>query len=167
MRSFSIMLCVLYFSGCQGKPVETAPMPKSSQATSERRAATLAEQKLCSDQSKKAYDESRLEPDVKGFKTISTDYTSHYDPVRNVCFVLLETTDSVDGGQNIMTVYSVMDAFERKIYGHYMWTSDKKKKYWEVSPIECEVTPTDSEKTVCKTEDEFKQLVSVNYGLGF
>jgi hypothetical protein len=51
------------------------------------------------------------------------------------------------------------DAAERRVYAAYLWISGT-KKYWEVPPSQCELTPSYTEKRFCKTEDEFNAFIA-------
>lgn len=51
------------------------------------------------------------------------------------------------------------DAFEGKVYANYIWRSDKRKKYWEVTPFDCKVMLLSGEERLCHSSDEFDALV--------
>jgi len=52
------------------------------------------------------------------------------------------------------------DAFERRIFATYGWTSQAGKKYWEVPPRTCELTPTSHETINCSSKEEFDAFVA-------
>lgn len=85
-------------------------------------------------------------------------FTNHYDPALRVCFVLIESASSTTSGRSFSKV--LLDAYEGKEYGSYLWFPDPVKKYWEVPPFECHVLTAVGEKRVCKSDDEFNALVN-------
>jgi hypothetical protein len=93
----------------------------------------------------------------KAQKDHIASFGSHYNTKLNRCFIEIEDFNQV--GTNSVTTKSVIDAFEGKPYGAYMWKSDAVKKYWEVPPMGCEVTVADGTKKTCKSADEFDELV--------
>ncbi len=95
-----------------------------------------------------------------GLKTvnISGDYQSHYNVKLGKCLMLIERTDMLDS-QSITTAY-VVDANERRQYAIYVWMSREGKKYWEVPPMACELTPSFREKRSCKTREEFDDFIA-------
>ena len=54
----------------------------------------------------------------------------------------------------------LMDAFERRDYGSYLWSSRQDKKYWEVPPTSCELVPSLRAKHYCKSREEFDAFVA-------
>lgn len=61
------------------------------------------------------------------------------------------------------TVYTfkfVMDAFENKNFGEYIWHTDEAKKYWEVPPMKCNVVALSGEMQISQSEDEFRKLAA-------
>ena len=72
--------------------------------------------------------------------------------------MLVETTNMA-GSQSDTSAY-LMDANERRQYAFYLWISKKDKKYWEVPPISCELTPSLREKKVCTSREEFDAFVA-------
>jgi len=85
---------------------------------------------------------------------MSADYQSHYNTKLGKCLMLVETTDMLFGSQFTTTAY-VMDANERRQYATYGWTSRQGKKYWEVPPTTCELTPSLRDKRFCSSREEF------------
>ncbi len=87
-------------------------------------------------------------------------YSSHYNDKLNKCFVwiLATTVDNATG--NITTSQILEDAFEGKVFGSYIWVSDKVKKYWEVPPQECDMILITGEKKNCVSSDEFDELAN-------
>jgi len=74
------------------------------------------------------------------------------------CFIVVRQTKPLHG--QILDSSTLFDAFEAKIYGQYIWSSQKDKKYWGVPPIRCTVTTSDGTAKVCKSDVEFAQLAS-------
>lgn len=104
--------------------------------------------------------QARAEFTAEGFeKKEFADFTNHYNVALNKCFVLVENTDAKTTPGTIWADKTLPDAFEGKIYGEYMWRSDKSQKYWEVPPVKCEVTTLSGEEKNCTSSDEFDALV--------
>ena len=59
-----------------------------------------------------------------------------------------------------MTSVVLMDAYERRVYAQYMWSTKTGKKYWEIPPMQCDVTPTAKQTTTCSSRDEFDGFVA-------
>lgn len=119
-------------------------------APASEKSATLDLQAKCAEQAKKAFERTGLgEKDLAG-------YQNHYSNKFNRCFVEIESTAPL--GANFVTTKTLLDAFEEKVYGLYMWKSDNVKKYWEVSPMACHVISVAGEKVLCHSDDEFEQL---------
>jgi hypothetical protein len=74
--------------------------------------------------------------------------------------MLIETTSSL-AGKTSTSAY-LMDANERRQYAFYLWMTKKDKKYWEVPPLSCELTPSLKEKKSCASREEFDEFVA-NY----
>jgi hypothetical protein len=72
---------------------------------------------------------------------------------------MLVTREYGFGGKS-STSKNLYDAIERRFYAAYLWTSRADKKYWEVPPMVCELTPSHGEKKYCKSEDEFNAFVA-------
>ena len=59
----------------------------------------------------------------------------------------------------VFTSRFLLDAYEQREYGEYIWMSDKVKKYWEVQPIVCKEIPLAGDDQVCHSDDEYKAIV--------
>jgi hypothetical protein len=88
-------------------------------------------------------------------------FTNHFNSKFNKCYMEIQDTDSKSTPGTIITSTTLSDAFEGKVYGTYIWASDKTKKYWQVPPLECDVTLPNGEKKVCHSSDEFDNLIKV------
>jgi|SRR5271167_1851800 len=86
------------------------------------------------------------------------DYESHYSAKVDKCFIHIQDTS---GTEPRWTSQTVFDAFEGKGYGVYVWHNDRAKKYWEVPPVECEVTQPSGDKRACHSDDEFTEMVKL------
>jgi hypothetical protein len=128
------------------------------------RAQSLDQQERCAQQAKRAYAETDAEFEAYNRaatqKTVrfSGVYQSHYNVKLGKCLMLVETRDMI-GSQSITTAY-VTDANERRQYATYFWISREGKKYWEVPPMSCELTPSLREKSFCKTREEFDEFAA-------
>lgn len=85
----------------------------------------------------------------------NADYSSHFNPKNNICYVGIWSMDDAKGGGTVY-VDNVYNAFERTAYASFMKT----------------VTPTKSEVVLCTVDDsqgkslpEFDALVLKKYGL--
>jgi hypothetical protein len=123
---------------------------------------TLDQQERCAQQARRAFQqiqaEARISNQKFGSNQISSDYQSHYNTKSGKCLMLVETTNMA-GSQSDTSAY-LMDANERRQYAFYLWISKKDKKYWEVPPISCELTPSLREKKVCTSREEFDAFVA-------
>ncbi len=121
--------------------------------TSSAQTASLDLQEKCAKQAQQAFKRDGFE------KEQLASFSNHYSEKLNKCFVRYDTTDA-SSTPGIMFVNKVVsDAFEGKVYGEYMWRSDKVKKYWEVPPVQCTVTLPSGEEKTCHSPDEFDTLV--------
>jgi hypothetical protein len=119
------------------------------------RPATLAQQKLCADQARKTFD--------KDYAGQNADFTSHYDPKVNVCYIMVHVYPKAG---ELTWSEIVLDAFELRVYANTIWSNPEHKKYWEVVPLECYVKPLGSDKTFCHSANEFETLVEKYFGIG-
>jgi hypothetical protein len=130
------------------------------------RAQSLDQQERCAQQAKRAYADEMTATALdaqNGAETqkivhISSDYQSHYNVKLGKCLMLVEKRDML--GSQSTTIAYVMDANERRQYATYVWMSREGKKYWEVPPMACELTPNLREKRFCKTREEFDEFVA-------
>jgi hypothetical protein len=113
-------------------------------------AQTLQQQEMCAKQAKKYFEDQIRDG----------DYQSHYNTKLGKCLVLIHQTLSPGAGVGVQIIRQLSDAYERHIYADYFWMSVQGKKYWEVKPMVCELTPTLAEKRLCENDDEFKALIS-------
>lgn len=84
---------------------------------------------------------------------------NHYNAQLNKCFMEVQDTDTKSAPGQIVTSRNVLDAFEGKMYASYIWSTEKNKKYWEVPPLECKVTSLSGGEKVCRSSEEFDELV--------
>jgi hypothetical protein len=159
------MLAYLILAGCNGPQpgqskqqaspaVETALAPDDP---SQPRLATLAQQKVCAEQAEKQFNSTSASQG-------SAEFTSHYDARANVCYIMVHDARVSYGNPTVSVV--VYDAFEGRVYANYMWINSQKKKYWEVAPMECDVKPRGQPEIVCKSSDEFEELIDKYFGIG-
>lgn len=122
-------------------------------AEEQMKTASLALQGKCAEQARKAFD-------ALGFGVNDmADYSNHYNAKLNKCMMRLE--HQLATGQVIYVFKNVLDAFENKDVGTYVWHTVGDKKYWEVPPSQCHVVSTSGEKQACQSEDEFNKLTDV------
>jgi len=89
---------------------------------------------------------------------ISASYESHYNTKLNKCFMTVSTVNM--STPRLTTSKFLLDAYEQRGYAEYMWMADKVKKFWEVPPVDCRLTPTSTDERVCKSEEEYKAFVA-------
>jgi hypothetical protein len=82
------------------------------------------------------------------------EYTNHYNEAMNKCFILFMQHSGV------WDIQTLSDAYERKIYGQYMWHVVSGKKYWENPPTSCSVTLPSAEEKTCNSKEEFYNLIA-------
>jgi hypothetical protein len=80
-----------------------------------------------------------------------------------VCYVRVHRANEDYGVPVVSDV--VYDAFEGRVYANYVWTNSQQKKYWEVAPAECSVKPREQPEIVCRSSEEFDELVDKNFGI--
>ena len=125
------------------------------------RAQSLDQQERCAQQAKRAYAELETQNGAETQKTVrlSGDYQSHYNVKLGKCLMLVERRDMLNDSRFTTTAY-VIDANERRQYATYVWMSREGKKYWEVPPMACELTPSLREKRFCKTHEKFGEFAA-------
>ena len=85
--------------------------------------------------------------------------SNHYNPKLGKCLMLIEDMDAKTVRGQVTTSKTLSDAFEGKVYASYIWSTQKDKKYWEVPPLECKVTPLSGEEQTCHSDAEFDALI--------
>jgi len=109
---------------------------------------------MCDEQAAKKFSEN-------GHEKYDT-YTSNYDPTVNVCYIRV---NSISVGKIPVTAAVVYDAFGGRMYANYMWINSQNKKYWEVSPSQCEIHIPGKPDETCKTAAEFDELTEKYFGV--
>jgi len=115
---------------------------------------TIELQEKCAKQAELVFKQSGWEA-----KDVIAEFSNHYNSKLNRCFMRVEKTDPTIVTKTIFTTKFVFDAFERKSYAEYTWKTEPGKKYWEVAPTECAVTLADGTRKMCRSSDEFDELV--------
>jgi outer membrane murein-binding lipoprotein Lpp len=124
------------------------------------RSAVLDADEKCAKQAEAEFKERAWE---KGW---TASFTNHYNGDLGKCFLLFESTSTTAFGGETIQKRFLFDAYERKQYGTYWWSSSSGKKYWEVKPRDCQVTMPSGEKKTCGSEDEFNELLKTYMGRG-
>ena len=121
----------------------------------------------CAEQAKKMFNEYKSEPLANIFlkdpqpRELDTGYQSHYNAKLGKCFMEITSTTIFDQLGGDASFYRFLaDAYERRLYADYMWTSRKDKKYWEVPPTICRLIASSASEQICKSEDEYKAFVA-------
>ena len=130
------------------------PTVKAQQPLFTPEAATLAQQKMCDEQAAKKFKEN-------GHASSLDTYTSHYDPIVNVCFIRVEAY----AGNPMVLTDVVYDAFGGRVYAKYLWTNPHNKRFWEVSPSECEIHIPGKPDETCRSAKEFDELTEKYFGV--
>lgn len=122
----------------------------------------LAQQKMCAEQAHKDFAERFTQTD----SNVSSQYTSHYDPKTNTCYVMFHTLIGADengrGDHLVTNGFSVVDAFERREYASSFFSGlSGLQVTW------CYISRPGHEKEPCKTKAEFLHLVDKYFGIGF
>lgn len=143
-------LGVLVGNTPRSRPVTTIKHSADEQPIFTPLAASLEQQKMCDEQAaKRVHEEDQFEKKFlgKGQNTIETDYTSHYDPKVNVCYVRINSIWATGMGA------SVIDAFEGRVYASYGSGSNNAKPAW------CKIFIPGKDIQVCQSQDQFDSLV--------
>jgi Rap1a immunity proteins len=114
---------------------------------------SLSSQAICAAQAKKMLEEWQAST-----KFILVSYSNHYNTKLGKCLMLIEYRQMVGGNPTQSKV--LMDAFEERVYADYFWINTEKKKYWEVPPTNCHLTPSYGKTKDCKSEEEFDAFVA-------
>ena len=117
----------------------------------ERSVSVLFERRQrCADQAQKVFSRSGWKPtDMAGFE-------NHYSAKLDKCFIAV--FGSLSGDSHSRTI---MDAFEGKEYGTYIWTNPTGKPAQDVAPMRCSVVTPSGETLKCRSDDEFTTMVKV------
>jgi hypothetical protein len=163
MKTVSAFVALALLLSCNSKP-ESQHANVAPPASDPPR-PTLEQQKMCAEQARKDFDEDQRQYRESFGNTSSqlSDYTSHFDSQKNICYVRIDST--LTNGGVPSTAITVYDAFERRVYASYLWINSQKKKYWEVKPVECEIDPPKETKITCGSSEEFDQLVDKWFGV--
>lgn len=140
---------------------------KTEKDHEEHSPSSMSQQKECTEQAKKFYD------DNGGFKFhpfFDNTYTSHYDSRTSACYMLVSIDKRVccagrAASDRVVTgilAYEVYDAFEGREVGH-MEYKPLDDSWW--SEYTCHVQPIDEKEIGCKTRDDFFTLIKKYFGL--
>ena len=134
--------------GCNThSPSVNAAKPSDAQPLFTPQAANLPQQKMCDEQAGRKFHEF-------GYGK-SDDYTSHYDPTVNVCYIRIHSV----GTNPAMVADVVYDAFGGREYGNYTWM------YSEVAPTTCEIRIPGKPVEKCNSPEEFDRLTEKYFGV--
>ena len=122
--------------------------------TTERREATLAEQKMYADQAAKV---DAQDPGKSSTNTVTHNYTSHYDPKANVCYVMIYNM-YLNKDNSAFTTIALVDAFEGRGYGLFTESPTGHVN-------QCMIPIDHSHDNNCRSQTEFKALALKLYGI--
>jgi hypothetical protein len=144
---------VAYSQAVAIRELQRQVLELSAKVESKARNASLDLQEKCAKQAQEVFKVSGKEKEqLAGFE-------NHYNEKLNRCFMTIQDTDVKTAPGGITTSKFLLDAFEGKYLGTFIWQSDKLKKAREVPPFQCDVTLPSGEKRVCHSSDEFNELV--------
>jgi len=86
------------------------------------------------------------------------DFSDHFNPKFNKCFMEIADTQSSSVKGQILGSRALTDAFEGKVYGNYIFSTQKGKQFWEVPPLECYVVKLSGEQEHCHSFEEYQSL---------
>jgi hypothetical protein len=159
-----LALCIPLGCDTRNRSVNTAkPTGEAKQPLFTPEAASLSQQKMCDEQAAKRFHENENSDDfhLKKKNPPISDYTSHYDPAVNVCYVRIHSITA-----NPATVGdTVYDAFGGRVFASYVWVNPQGKTFWEVSPSECTIHIPGKPDEKCKTDTEFDELTEKYFGV--
>jgi len=147
--------------GCDTRGLSIYPAkPAGAKPLFKPEAATLEQQKMCDEQAVKKFHDDETTALHIGDKP-EYSYTSHYDPAVNVCYVRVHTF-----GANPPSVTDVVyDAFGGRVFASYIWVNGQNKKFWEVSPSECDIEIPGKPEEKCTSDTEFDELTDKYFGV--
>jgi len=149
MKATPILLTLLIFNGCA-----KAPAPAAKYHDQESTTATLSQQKMCSDQAEKSFNQTGYSEASKG--SLGNTYTNHFDAAANICYIEI-TTRSMSGNESLYG-HVIYDAFEWRAYGSFSKTTRNPK------PFECVLKPRDQAEIQCNSQDEFDAFALKYFG---
>jgi hypothetical protein len=153
-------------SGCNRESQPAAPATPAAIAGAQPlftpQPASLAQQKMCDEQTGKKVKENQSDFFDKKNPPV-TSYTSHYDPTENICYVRVDSLSVDKTGNSVSAV--VYDAFGGRVYANYIWINSQGKKYWEVAPTECDISIPGKPEQQCKSDTEFDELTEQYFGV--
>ena len=126
-------------------------------------AASLAQQKMCDEQAAKRFHEDVNSDDFGNKKKNPpiSNYTSHYDPAVNVCYVRIRSVY----GKPAMVSDIVYDGFGGRVYANYAWGEAPGEKLGDDSPSECEINIPGKPAEKCTTATHFDELTEKYFGV--
>jgi hypothetical protein len=113
--------------------------------------ASLAQQKMCDEQAAKKFREY-----TAGSAAVS-HYTSRYDPAVNVCYIRVYY---VGGGKSAIVTDTIYDAFGGRVYAAYGWSESRGDV-----PTMCKLFIPDKPVQLCRSPEEFSELVQKYFGV--
>src|SRR6516165_7260725 len=99
----------------------------------------LALQEKCAAQAEKVFGQLGYKSNLTSENLDNNSLQSHFIQKFNKCFMTIE--ENRYDSDRVFTSRFLLDAYEQREYGEYIWMSDKVKKYWEVQPIVCKEIP--------------------------
>lgn len=160
MTASKLLKRVTFAAGVVAGLLGCASTPKSKPDTTAER-GTLVQQRMCSEQAKKSFEDSSFSDD----KTAT--YTNHFDLKTNVCYEEVATRSQASEPQapssyNLL----VLDAFENRVYAEFAITySGYVAGQWNPERVyTCRIIPRDKSQIDCKSREEFDRLVLQYFG---
>lgn len=125
-----------------------------------KRSATVAEQKMCSEQARKVDGEWEGRAEY-AIQPTYTSNTSHFDPVSQICYVMITDIYAMQDG-SYMTRISVTDAFGGREYGLFRKEPSGRILNCSLTPLD---DPFDAHDHSCDSEPDFRDEAFKLYGI--
>jgi hypothetical protein len=92
-------------------------------------------------------------------KQPSATFSNHFNKHMAKCFVVTQNNSVTKG--SVLNSKMLVDAYEGRVIAEFLWINSDGRKYWEVSPTECDVLMPSGEKETCHSSEEFDELIKV------
>jgi hypothetical protein len=146
-----VALGILAYSQQQSIDQLTAQVQRASRTTA------LELKAQCAKQAKVFFDANAWNPYQHA------NFTDHYDPASNKCFILISVLDDSQAGhvsQNLM----LSDAFEGTDFGDFLLWADKAGDSWKNETELCYINVPSGGMKLCHSQEEFDKLVRTYMG---
>ncbi len=125
----------------------------------------MAEQKMCSDQAKRLFNEFKS---ASAWHLEASGFMSRYDSSQGVCYAEMDRMNDLVVGKALRTelTFTVVDAFSNAAYAGYLDYHDTVRDGAnEEKPARCWVKPPSQSKLYCSSMFEFQDLVEKDFDI--